>query len=81
MVERLKALAQEKNIKHQMEVLTAGGTDAGQIHQSRSCVASGVISIPCRYVHTPTEMADLNDIEDCVALTAALAECDLSKGM
>ncbi|MCI9403755.1 MAG: M42 family metallopeptidase [Oscillospiraceae bacterium] len=81
MVERMTALAKEKNIKHQLEVLTAGGTDAGQIHQSRNGVVSGVISIPCRYVHTPTEMADLDDIENCVALTVALSECDLSKGM
>ena len=77
MVEQLTTLAKEKDIKSQLEVLTAGGTDAGSIHQSRSGVISGVISIPCRYVHTPTEMADLDDIEACVALTAALVESTL----
>jgi len=77
MVKTLTTLAKEKNIKSQLEVLTAGGTDAGAIHKSRAGVISGVISIPCRYVHTPTEMADLDDIEACVALTAAMAECKL----
>ncbi len=77
MVETLTTLAKEKGIKSQLEVLTAGGTDAGAIHKSRAGVISGVISIPCRYVHTPTEMADLDDIEACVALTAAMAECKL----
>lgn len=79
MVEMLSALAQEKDIKSQLEVLTAGGTDAGPIHTNMEGVISGVISIPCRYVHTPTEMADLDDIEACVALTVALAESKLNK--
>lgn len=81
MVEKLSTLAQEKGIKNQLEVLTAGGTDAGPIHTNMEGVISGVISIPCRYVHTPTEMADLDDIEACVALTVALAESKLNKGM
>lgn len=79
MVEKLSALAQERDIKSQLEVLTAGGTDAGPIHTNMEGVISGVISIPCRYVHTPTEMADLDDIEACVALTVALAESKLNK--
>ena len=78
MVEKLSALVQEKGIKSQLEVLTAGGTDAGPIHTNMEGVISGVISIPCRYVHTPTEMADLDDIEACVALTVALAESKLN---
>ena len=32
---------------HQLEVLTAGGTDSGAIHLTRDGVPSGVISIPC----------------------------------
>ena len=77
MVEMLEELGQEKEIKTQLEVLTAGGTDAGAIHQSRTGVVTGAISIPCRYVHTPMEMADLSDIESCIALVTAFAESKL----
>ena len=77
MVEMLEELGQKKEIKTQLEVLTAGGTDAGAIHQSRTGVVTGAISIPCRYVHTPMEMADLSDIESCIALVTAFAESKL----
>jgi putative aminopeptidase FrvX len=65
---RLIKNAEEHKIPYQLEVLERGGTDAGTIHLSREGVPSGVLSIPCRYIHTPVEMADLNDIENGVAL-------------
>jgi tetrahedral aminopeptidase len=66
--EILVTLADKNNIPYQLEVLTAGGTDAGAIHLSREGVPAGVISIPCRYVHTPGEMVDLDDMENAVRL-------------
>jgi len=77
MMAKLTALAAEKGIKAQQDVLTQGGTDAGAIHQSRSGVITGGVSIPCRYIHTPTETADLSDTEECVKLLTALAESSL----
>lgn len=74
MVEKLKTLACEGNIPYQMDVLTKGGTDAGVIHQNRTGVVTGGVSIPCRYIHTPTECIDLRDAEACVMLLTALAE-------
>lgn len=74
MVEKLFGLAGEKGIKAQLDVLTRGGTDAGAIHQSRSGVITGGISIPCRYVHTPTAVSDLSDVTACVDLAIALSE-------
>ncbi len=72
--EILIALAEKHNIPYQLEVLTAGGTDAGAMHLTREGVPSGVISIPCRYVHTPGEMVDLKDMENAVhLLTSFLA--------
>ena len=72
---KIKAMLSELAAKHkipvQMEVLTAGGTDAGAIHLTREGVPSGVISIPCRYVHTPVEMVDLDDMENSVKLLTA----------
>ncbi len=74
LVEKLSLLAQQRSIRAQMDVLTRGGTDAGAIHQSRQGVKTGGISIPCRYSHTPTSVADLRDVEACVDILAAFLE-------
>ena len=66
--ELLTELAEKNNIPYQFEVLLAGGTDAGAIHLTREGIPSGVISVPCRYVHTPGEMVDLDDMENAVKL-------------
>lgn len=58
--------ADKYKIPYQLEVLERGGTDAGAIHTSREGVPSGAISIPCRYVHTPSEMIDSNDLNQAV---------------
>ncbi len=76
-VKTLETLAQARNIPYQMDVLRFGGTDAGAIHQSRAGVYTGGISVATRYVHTALEVADLDDIEACVALTAAFAQAKL----
>lgn len=65
-------LAEENHIKHQLEVLESGGTDAGAMQRTRAGVIAGVISIPTRHIHTPSEMVDLGDVEACVALVKAL---------
>ncbi len=78
-VEKLLALAEEKGISAQRDVARMGGTDAGPIHQTRAGVYTGGISIPCRYVHSPAEMADLGDVRACADLVAAFAACRLEK--
>ncbi|NMB20678.1 MAG: M42 family metallopeptidase [Firmicutes bacterium] len=74
----LVSLAEEKQIPYQMEVLDAGGTDAGAIHLTKAGVPSGAISIPTRYVHSPSEMVDIRDVKACVDLVVALADKDLA---
>ena len=74
MVARLEALAEARGIPVQRDVIRAGGTDAGGIHTSRMGVLTGGISIPCRYIHTPQELADRGDIEAAARLIAAFAE-------
>ncbi len=39
---------------------------------TRSGVPSGCLSVPCRYVHTPSEMVDYEDVQNSVKLMAAL---------
>ena len=65
------AVAKEAGIKHQFEILTAGGTDTAAMQTSGSGVRAAALSIPTRYIHSGVEMLDLNDAEACVALTVA----------
>jgi endoglucanase len=46
----------------------SGGTDTARIQLTRSGVATALISIPNRYMHTPVEMCDLRDVEAAVKL-------------
>ncbi len=66
---RLKAIAKEKNIPLQFEVM--GGrtsTDADVISISKSGVKTGLISIPLRNMHTPAEIIDTADLEGIISL-------------
>lgn len=77
MVSKLESLAKERGIPAQMDVIKAGGTDAGSIHVSKMGVLTGGISIPCRYTHSPQEIVDRGDVEACARLVAAFAEASL----
>ena len=77
MVSKLSALAGERGIDVQMDVIRSGGTDAGSIYTTKMGVLTGGISIPCRYVHTPQEMVDRGDVEACARLVCAFAEASL----
>ncbi len=72
--ELLKKLAKEKNIPHQLEILTYGGTDTSSIQMSGSGAKVGALSIPTRYIHSAVETADLGDAEACAALSEAFIE-------
>ena len=73
-VARLEELARREGIPVQRDILRAGGTDAGAIHTTRLGVKAGGISIPCRYIHTPAETADLQDAKACVRLVTAFVQ-------
>jgi endoglucanase len=64
--------AEESGIPYQLEVLLGGTTDAMAIQVSREGVPAGCVSIPCRYVHTPSEMVDYNDVRNAVRLLVAV---------
>ncbi len=74
MVDRLTELAKEENIKYQYEVLTAGGTDTSQMQIAGSGSHACCISVPTRYVHTPVETIDFDDVLDCAYLLIAFIE-------
>ena len=55
------------------------GTDARAIQVARAGVATGLISVPLRYMHTPSEVVDLQDVENCVKLLVGFSK-SLQKG-
>ena len=58
--ERLVQVAQKKKIPYQIQAEPGGtGTDANAIQLSRAGVATGLVSVPQRYMHTPVEIASL----------------------
>jgi endoglucanase len=71
----LLATGERLGIPHQLEVLEFGTTDAMAIQVSRAGVPAGCVSIPTRYLHTPSEMVDYDDVTHAVRLiTGFLSE-------
>lgn len=63
--------AEAEGLPYQLEVLDRGTTDAMAIQLSQGGVAAGCISVATRYVHTPSEVVDLDDVENSVKLLLA----------
>lgn len=66
------ALAKEKGIKAQVKSYVAGGNNAAGIHQSRNGVRTVAVSVPCRYIHSGSSVASLDDIKSVRDLIEAL---------
>ncbi|MBC7233782.1 MAG: M42 family metallopeptidase [Chloroflexi bacterium] len=68
LVELLIDTAEKNGIPYQFKQPALGGTDAGAIHLSREGVPSAVVAVPSRYIHSPTSLLSLNDLENTVQL-------------
>lgn len=64
--------AESARIPYQLEVLEAGGTDGRAIQLAHAGVPAGCLSIPCRYIHSPSEMVSYTDVENAVRLLVRL---------
>ena len=71
LVDELLALAKEKKITAQCEILTYGGTDTSAVQMTGYGCRAGALSIPTRYIHSGVEMIDLRDVKATVDLTLA----------
>lgn len=69
--------AKQNKIKFQVNVMSGGATDASIAPMIREGVPSACIAVPVRYVHTPVEVLDVNDMESTVKLAV---ECVKSAG-
>ncbi len=76
----IKSVAKRKKIKIQLDAQAGGtGTDANAIQLTRAGVATSLISIPTRYIHTPVELLDIRDVEGTIKLIGETI-CALKKG-
>jgi putative aminopeptidase FrvX len=67
-------VAAADGIAHAFEVYSRmTSTDADEVHVSRSGVPTALLSIPTRYIHSPGELCDLDDVESAVRLIVAVA--------
>jgi endoglucanase len=64
--------ASKARLPYQLEILERGTTDARAIQLTREGVPAGCISIPCRYIHSPSEMVDFTDVKNAVNILIEL---------
>jgi len=67
----LEKVAEENGIPYQYKLPAYGSTDAGAIHLERGGVLAGVVSVPCRYIHSPVSTLYLSDLEATLNLVVA----------
>jgi len=80
MSDRMIKLAKENGIRYQLEVMEGHtGTNAWPIQVSREGVATALVSVPVKYMHSPAETLAISDIEDSARLIALFVQ-SLGKG-
>jgi endoglucanase len=73
---RMKAVAEDEGIDHQIEVLPAGGTDTAGFQTAFGAKPVGAISVPTRYLHTVTESAHHADVSATIDLLTAFLDSE-----
>jgi len=71
---RLIENAKYENVAYQIKKPMYGLTDAGKIQLTREGVPSSVVSVPCRYIHSPTSLLKLEDIANTIRLLEAFVK-------
>lgn len=74
MREELVKAAEKAGVPYQYRSFTGAGTDAGSISLSREGVQTAVISVPCRYIHSPCSILQESDLKETISLTRAWLE-------
>ncbi len=65
--EMLEIAAKRAEVKIQYGI-SKGSTDGGNIHKEKGGIKTGVVSIPCRYPHSISEMVSMKDVEDAIRI-------------
>lgn len=69
----LEQAAHDCGVVTQREILQCGGTDTAALQKARAGVQAGAVSIPTRYIHSPSEMCAVDDVENAAKLLARFA--------
>ena len=69
----LEQAAKDCGVSAQREILLCGGTDTSALQKARAGVQAGAVSIPTRYIHSPSELCAVSDVEDAAKLLAQYA--------
>ena len=70
----MREVAEKRNIPHQITVKKAGSTNATAMQVTGKGTRVGVVSVPVRYLHSPSCLAYKSDIEETIKLTTAILE-------
>ena len=73
-IEHLERVADVREIPHQVEIMSRGGTDTRELQLAGDGALAGCVSIPTRYIHQVVETCDPGDLVACAALVAAFCE-------
>jgi putative aminopeptidase FrvX len=66
--------AKQAGIPYQLKIPRVGGTDAGVIQVTGSGVLTGILSVPCRYIHSPTSVLHRDDLHNTLRLVEKFVE-------
>ncbi|MDY0214212.1 MAG: M42 family metallopeptidase [Bacilli bacterium] len=70
--DHVEQVAKDAKVKYTYDLLTAGGTDSGEIHKTLDGVINMTVSIPCRYFHSHVSLVHYDDIEATIELLVAV---------
>ena len=66
--------AKKHRIKYQIDVVEGGMTDGAIIYMNREGVPTGVLSIPTRYIHSPTGVFSMDDLDSAIGLAVKVID-------
>ncbi|MFC4549422.1 MULTISPECIES: M42 family metallopeptidase [Halorussus] len=73
---RMRAVAEDRDIPHQTEILPSGATDTAGFQNTHGAKPVGAISVPTRYLHTVTETVHREDLAATIDLLTAFLETE-----
>ena len=68
LVQQIITIAENEAIDYQFRKSTRAGTDGGAIHLTKEGIPTATISVPCRYIHSPASLINLNDYQNTIKL-------------
>jgi endoglucanase len=81
MVDLVVGTAEKLGIPYQFRRLTTAGTDAGIISQTHAGILSAVISVPCRYIHSPASIINMDDWHNALRLAKGILNAIAEGGL